>query len=944
MPRCFCALAVFLLALPCPAAFSQDAWTQPKVKIRGTVLTSEGKPAAGAKVVIHENYDYKETASGQTDAQGKYELEAPATGLTMLTAYTSDLREAHTLTLPQHLLRTSPEHNVELQPNKFIACKFMDRSGKPVEGVIACTSSLSHLPEVKSDSRGLAHVPIKNEWLKYAKITGWTAKQGVFAAAPDALKSALTGSSNEVLVLQEVANKKPLKVKVIDENDRPAPGVRILTNVELPDGTTALTQYIKGAAQVTDENGETTFEWFPEHKMAWAHVYEPKWKEDGFVRPKSDDEPFITRVVSRVTVDGQVRKIDGVDLTGMLVTGFAYSLDQYNTGDVWAARCDREGRFRLSIAAQHMLFTTLQDRDFVSNYAEVLSPTSGHSAPTELELTPTKGVLVRVAVNGYDKQGKSPEVSLGRNGIWTNPKTKNKRGYGSLLSIEQPCDEQGVAEFRVFPGRYSTRTSLGEWSQDKTIDVKDETVELAVRPPQLETRTVQGKLLADASLLKSLAGKLEVKAIHVIDPANEGGENEEPPSSEIVSTSVAPDGTFSLQIAGDWACVVIKTADQKWFTADVIHWGDKPTEIKLHPAATYSGILLDGNNKPLANTEIELALKPAPQLFSSSITTDADGKFAYPSVPSNSGLNLRIQSTRTYLSRAFDPGEARTNVKLSTKPYTRPPLPPLDSAKALAERIASVTFDAQALYAPTLIILEGPEAPTKKYVEEFLLGSDSNTIIFEYFPYRFGTHRLANQELADWIKEQLWNIPKAGEISLIILDDKGKLREQSLFPVSGDAAAQEEVLTFLKKHALPKRNALTGLEATLAKAKKEGKRVLIKHSGTRCYPCTLLSRWLHQHHELLDKDYLHFDFDWSRDIGGIELAQKIGADKEGIPFWAILDDNGDILITSKGLTGNVGMPSGLEAKRHVRKMLSPTAKSLTKNQIESLISTLGDDE
>lgn len=943
MPARLLCLALLLVVTPL-IAHAQDTWTEPKLKIHGLVLTSEGNPAANIKVVIHEGYHYTPAASGQTGADGKFELQATAANHSTLIAYTPDLRESKTLTLRPHLLRTSAAFELKLVPNRFITCKFVDRSGAPVAGVQVSNSQLAQLPSAKSDTQGLAQAPLSTEWLQYNNLAGWTAKQGVFVTDPAALKAQLEGNSTEPLLFKEVANKKPLTVKVIDENDQPVRGVSVMTNAQLIDRTDPVSlANILDSRHNTNENGEAIFEWFPEHKMAWAHVDDPKWMDSGMVRPKNEGDPFILRVVSRVTIAGKIQPLEGADVTGMLVAAFGIGLGASDRLDATATRCDRDGNFQLPIAANHLLITALQDRDFASPYLELITPTTSQAQNAPIELKLVKGVPVRITISGYDQKAKPPEVSIGRYFLMTDPTSKVKRAYTSTISIQQPCNDQGVAEFTVFPGKYTLRATQGEWLQDKEIDVEDSPFELTLKAPQFEAREVQGKLLADAGLLKSLTGKLNVKAVPVIDPANDGVGYEEPPSNEVVTAEVNADGSFSFEIPGDWASLFIASADGKWFATNVVQWSEKPVELKLEPAASYAGTLLDANNKPIPSTKIFAMLQSASELFETSVTTDAEGKFTFPSLPGNCAIHVRIETERSHLSRALEAGEKRIGAILSTKPDTPAPRPPLDSAKALADRVADFSRDAHFGYMPALVILEGPEPQTKKFVEEFVLDFDSNPVVFEYFPLRLGTARLSNQELADWVKEQLWSIPKPGQISLIVLDGKGKLTNQSLFAVSGDAIARKELTTFLKKHALPKRNALTGLDAMLTEAKKQGKKVIVKHSGTRCAPCILLTNWLHEHHDLLDKDYLHFDFDWSRDEGGIELAKKIGADKEGIPFWAILGEDGDVLLTSKSLIGNIGMPSGLEAKRHVQKMLSTTAKRLTKNEIDDLIATLEDE-
>jgi hypothetical protein len=94
-------------------------------------------------------------------------------------------------------------------------------------------------------------------------------------------------------------------------------------------------------------------------------------------------------------------------------------------------------------------------------------------------------------------------------------------------------------------------------------------------------------------------------------------------------------------------------------------------------------------------------------------------------------------------------------------------------------------------------------------------------------------------------------------------------------------------------------------------------------------------------HALLEKDYVLVKV-----LGGVDKNAEViapllpGSQSEGIPFHAIVEPDGKVLITSKGPLGNIGMPSDPEGVRHLRKMLEATAQKLTADEIAQLEKSL----
>ena len=146
---------------------------------------------------------------------------------------------------------------------------------------------------------------------------------------------------------------------------------------------------------------------------------------------------------------------------------------------------------------------------------------------------------------------------------------------------------------------------------------------------------------------------------------------------------------------------------------------------------------------------------------------------------------------------------------------------------------------------------------------------------------------------------------------------------------------------FLKQHMPPKRDARANLNAARDEARKTGRRVWVVHGGPRCGPCFRLGRWIEEHHAALEKDYVIVKVLSGADEHADEVVAELPeAEGDGIPWHAITEPDGTILITSHGPLGNIGFPGPLDGLRHFREMLDRTARNLTAGERDELIRSL----
>jgi len=145
------------------------------------------------------------------------------------------------------------------------------------------------------------------------------------------------------------------------------------------------------------------------------------------------------------------------------------------------------------------------------------------------------------------------------------------------------------------------------------------------------------------------------------------------------------------------------------------------------------------------------------------------------------------------------------------------------------------------------------------------------------------------------------------------------------------------------KYQPAKNDAKKKWEEAFAEAKASGRKVWVRVGQRYCGPCFRLTRWMDDQRDLLQKDYVMLKIDDIRDIHGEEIAKLLpGSEGEGIPYHAIFDTDGKAIVTSKGNLGNIGFISGIEGRKHLRKMLTLTRSHLTDPQIEEILSTIKD--
>jgi thiol:disulfide interchange protein len=178
------------------------------------------------------------------------------------------------------------------------------------------------------------------------------------------------------------------------------------------------------------------------------------------------------------------------------------------------------------------------------------------------------------------------------------------------------------------------------------------------------------------------------------------------------------------------------------------------------------------------------------------------------------------------------------------------------------------------------------------------------------------------------------DLKKNGVPFLTVLDADGKVlaNQETGALEKGPQHDPEKVAAFLNKWKATPLDAGKVVTDALARAKADDKRIFLHFGAPWCRYCRLLEEFLAVPDvaRLLAEDYIDLKVDLDRMTGANEIVTRfrdqLGA---GIPWIAILDAEGKVLVTADGPDGNIGYPVTPEEIKHFLDMLKQTARRLS---------------
>jgi thiol:disulfide interchange protein len=113
-------------------------------------------------------------------------------------------------------------------------------------------------------------------------------------------------------------------------------------------------------------------------------------------------------------------------------------------------------------------------------------------------------------------------------------------------------------------------------------------------------------------------------------------------------------------------------------------------------------------------------------------------------------------------------------------------------------------------------------------------------------------------------------------------------------------SAQIAPVPMVRAHIYPDiSQAQPDINAALARARREHKRVILDFGGDWCGDCQVLNIYFHQspNAELLDKHFVLVDVNIGRMDANLDIAHRYGVPVQGVPALAVLSPTGKVIYS-----------------------------------------------
>ncbi len=798
----------------------------------------------------------------------------------------------------------------------------------------------------KTNGAGVVAFPAMNHD-KLSQLTAWTNdfKIGGYSFGRDPPRDPASGKYTIEL---ETCRSQTIRI-INDEGKAPIPNLEFVLTVMTAAPNYQFPGKTPDCEMKTNENGEAVFRRFPDWKENSCYIEIPDQHWVRAADAKMVDGTLVFRL-RKSRFDNRKHIIGRVTSAGGNVAGFCVSISSFqgeekNKLDCLYAFTDEHGEFAADYLPGATYDICINDVRFVSSIIDLIpyEPTTGKTNAPSLNVSPGQPVEIVVTAGPAKRPVAHQFINLETPHSYSCRVDGQTQNFVGGRRWQVTTDEQGKACTFALPGK-EIKGSLytPEWQSEESVQVKtDGGTRLEFHRKVAAKRKVVGRLLpadkVDADLNEA------VVQLGAVD-----GE-----TNEHLTIKTKPDGQFAFESQASRIGIYARTKDAKAAAVCIVERLDLPIELRLNPTGEFRGQLLGKEDSPLQGHAVRASLsvgkhdysKPGPTSFyvaTFEAKTDSEGRYTLTGVPYEAALSLRTDSIdgsgqdnclgEFYLV----PNESRPLdvSRLWQKPATK---------TSFAERYAKVLRDCRLSHFHAMVILFRPSDDTKRFVDVNLMDYQTTKEV-SYFMQLQGQigDDSATAEIAEFGRSKNWPTPEKGRVFACAIDAAGKELGRIEFD-SKDPDGPKLAAQFIRKHAPTPADAKKKWDEAFAVAKQSNRKVWVRICQRYCGPCFMLTRWLDDHKDALEQDYVLLKIDDWGDLHGEEVAQRLtGSEGAGVPFHAIFDSNARMLINSVSPIGNIGYPSGFEGKKHVRKMLTETRNNLPVKQIDEIVGSLND--
>jgi hypothetical protein len=966
------------LAANAPTSSTSSPATQPSkfweksCEISGIVTDEDGKPASGIEVDFQMSVVHVSTLSG---ADGRFQLKIPGPelGARPLWARTADRKLQAFFKNPEDDAdRKSTDIHLILKPAKEFPITVVDQTGQPVSGAwIAAAESFEPVGSAQSDAEGRAvlRVPADAE-LMYALafkagramdyFSFWRRKD--VRSNPYRLDTDYHGPLHFVLGQSITAT-----VHVIDADHHPLPGVSVNPwYFRRPKKGDDLNLFADPRFHATtDAQGLATIDFIPQDNEGkvniWTRIESYDAKDRCLFDPKGGSAQ-VEQVLRRlVHITGKVLEPNGDPARALtvLIGGAGYDMDGY----VGEATTDEQGVFGIDVPPEkYYMFVAARDhlasepvtriiRDRAPDQPIIVKLKPGVRIFGQVTLgaqrAPVADVRVHLIQQDYDSYNHLPEEQRFPGGL-----NGRKAIIPSVGFPATKTDSQGRWEFYATPGRFYASSYFAGQSVTEHFKVSAENEQAVNLHVEAKTKPV-----------------IKGRVVLVSNPQAGVPEADISGSDLFLRDACISDQQGNFVITQDNADHYLSALTHDGLRGVTFVKSDVHTAtIAVAPTASLRARLIDTAGRPIAQRPVRYGVritKPGSRMFNwefgGEVTTDEEGFFtATGLIP---GYEYELNPVSAFNADGLVAGwhtvakntpqrAEMTNLGDLTLPDPPKRKTPSDyasesfhPAKALEQRMERARHVAEVSYQRVLVLLGAPSDPAAVKFFDLRYGEDRSDVWKFQANYVLVAIDAADADARNWAKQAGVNWPTRG-FTFAVFEIDGKLLTQ----IASDALCvdgkldRQKLNDFMKQYipAMPDGRKL--LDDALARAKREGKRVLVDQSGPYCGWCVKLADYLQANRAIIERDLiwvtLDLRFDHTREI--LEAIQPPpNPDKpRGVPWMAILSADGKVLTTSDAPKGNIGFPGEAEGLAHWEKMLRTESKNLTDADIKVLLESV----
>jgi len=940
-------------------AWLEGAGKDLRIRVQGEVLDESGAPANDCKLVVRMKVNFGATDLPAVIERNQFHVWVPLGEAgwfnVHLHAASADGRRVVSEAISGFQLRQAAIDGLKLTikpAERSVFVRVVDQ-GKPVPDAFVVADVVGAPLTARTNGVGFARFPLLNRD-QLSQLTAWTNdfRIGGYSFHRDPPRDP-SGSKFTI----ELEPCRPQVIRIINAEDKaPVPDLDFVLTVGTGAPNYQFPGHTPGCEMKTNDKGEAVYRWFPDWKThgSYVELRDPRWikasrEQTGDGADETVDGAIVVRIKksrfeNRKRVVGQVASTES-NVAGFFVEMWSFQGEEEHRSDVLHAFTDENGRFAADYLPGSTYCIYVNDARYVSNIIDLIPYEPVGDQTNAPSLTISEGQPVEVAVTSGP--AKAPvahqwvQLETPHHYSWReNGTTRNGNG-GRRWWVT--TDEQGRARtFALSGNKIEGSLYTPEWRAKEAADVNaDGVTRLEFHRAVADARKIVGRLL--------IVGDVEADLDDaVIEIGSVDGE-----THERLTCRANRRGEFEFESKASQLGIYARTQDARAAAVAIIDRLDQPLELHLKPTGELRGQLLGKEDLPLPGHAVHASLrvsgkrdfsKPWPTSFLAATfdaQTDGEGSYTLSGLPCEVALSLSadpidgLDSDGTLDDFYLVPNESRPRtISRLWKPQRKIPF---------AERYAGILRDCRSSNFHVMVILMRPSDDTREFVDANFMDYETTREIMSFMQIQGQVgDQSPDPEVAEFARSKNWPLPENGRILAFAIDPAG--RELGRIEIdSKDPAGAKLASDFVRNHAPVQVDAKEKWDEAFAAARHSRRKVWVRISQRYCRPCFLLTRWLDDQKKFLDEDYVFLKIDNVRDLHGDDVARRlVGSEQQGIPFHAIFDPHETMLVTSEGPLGNIGHPSGVEGKKHLRKMLLETRKKLTDDQIDAIVASLSD--